>query len=362
MALTDVQKRMMAKLNELDGAVKYDFNPFANGIEMPTPSLGFILGNTWLIPQGYTVLLAGMPKAGKSIIISAIEGLMHRQDEDAVTVKVNTEMRESVQVTPAQMRLWGIDRDRRIVWEVREPSNIFDRAEQEIPKLCQAGVKVKLFIIDSLQDILGRRQMNADSVDQQQIADKAATIQDGLSRIKGMLRRYGVTTVLTSQVRAEMDQLEIRRGNKIRMATSFAVKHMAEYYLMVENYRNKDGKTDLAGNTFEDNSIQGLDGESDTAAHKLRITCLDNSLDRPGRVAICTLHHDLGFIHQHEEVFLLGVGMQVIGQEKQGYYTYGDRSWHGKGAILEAIQQEPELFAAIVRDCKMKDLIRTRGV
>lgn len=358
MALTPEQKRIMSSLLELEGAVKGDRDPFAYGIDTPSPSMNFTFDNTWMLPDGYCLLMGGMPKGGKSVLINAIEGKMHRDDEDAVTLKMNTELREEVQVTPAQQKLWGIDNSRRIVYQVREPAAVFDRIEQQVPKLKQAGIKLRLVIIDSLNDILGRRTMNAESVDQQQIADRAATIQDGLSRIKAVLRNNGVSLIMTTQVRTELDALEQRRGNKVRMAVSWSVRHMCEYFMMVERYRNKDGQTDLAGNKYEDAEVIGLDGEADENAHKIRVTMQDSSLGRPGRVGLFTLHHDLGIINTHEEIYLLGKGFKVIDSSKRGYYAFGDRSWHGEESILAAIKGEPELYAAILKACKMRDLAR----
>jgi len=361
MALTPAQKRLMTSLLELEGAVKGDHDPFAYGLDTPSPSMNFTFDNTWLLPDGYCLLMGGPPKGGKSILLNAIEGRMHQADEDAVCLKFNTELREEVQVTPSQKKLWGIDDTRRIVYQVREPAAVFDRIEQQVPKLKQAGVKLRLCIIDSLNDILGRRTMNADSVDQQQIADKAATIQDGLSRIKAVLRNNGVSLIMTTQVRTEMDQLEQKRGNKVRLAVSWAVKHQAEYFMMVERYRNKDGREDAEGNAFEDESIKGMDEKGDESAHKIRVTMMDNSLGRPGRVGLFTLDHDKGILNTHEEISLLGQGMGVISKPKQGYFQYGDRNWHGEANLREAIKGEPELYAAILRDCKAKDLARKAG-
>jgi hypothetical protein len=361
MALTPAQKRMMTALLELEGAVKGDHDPFAYGIDTPSPSFNSTFDNTWLLPQGYGLLMGGPPKGGKSILINAIEGRMHQADEDAVSMKFNTELREEVQVTPSQKKLWGIDDSRRIVYQVREPAAIFDRIEQQVPKLIQGGIKLRLCIIDSLNDILGRRTMNADSVDQQQIADRAATLQDGLSRIKAVLRNNGVSLIMTTQVRTELDALEQRRGNKLRLAVSWAVKHQAEYFMMVERYRNKDGRADLTGHAFEDDSIKDVTGAADESAHKIRVTMQDSSLGRPGRQGIFTLDHDRGIINTHEEIYLLGMNYGIIDNSKKGYYTVGDRSWHGEESILEAIKGEPELYAAILKGCKMKDLTRKEG-
>lgn len=365
MALTPAQKRMLSSLLDLSGAVKGDEDPFAYGIDTPSPSFNFTFDNSWLIPQGYTAMMGGPPKGGKSILINAIEGKMHRDDEDAVSLKFNTELREKVQVTPAQKRLWGIDDGRRIVYEVREPAAVFDRIEKEVPKLVQGGVKLRLCIIDSLNDILGRRTMNSKSVDDQQMGDRAQTLQDGLSRVKEILRHNNVTLIMTTQVRSEMDSNQQKYGTgprvdgkKVNFAVPWAVKHQAEYFVFVERFKNKGGDKNLTGEQFTDESIVGLDGEGDEVAHKIRVTMVDNSLGRPGRVGLFTLDHDRGIINTHEEVYLLGRGFGVLENAKQGYYTFGERSWHGEENMLEAIKGEPELYSAILKACKMKDLTR----
>jgi RecA/RadA recombinase len=365
MALTPAQKKLMTKLLDLEGAVRGERDPFAYGIDTPSPSMNFTFDNTWMLPDGYTLLMGGAPKGGKSILINSIEGRLHTSDEDAVTMKYNTELREEVQCTPQQKKLWGIDNDRRIVYQVREPAAIFDRIETEVPKLIQGGVKLRLCIIDSLNDILGRRTMNADSVDVQQMGDRAQTLQDGLSRVKEVLRRNNVSLIMTSQVRSEMDTNQQKYGTgprvdgtKVKFAVSWAVKHQAEYFLFVERFKNKGSDKSLTGEGFVDETVVGLDGEGDERAHKIRVTMVDNSLGRPGRVGLFTLDHDLGIINTHEEVFGLGLGFNVIEQPTLGRFNFADRSWHGKEKLLEAINGEPELYSAILKGCKAKDLAR----
>jgi hypothetical protein len=369
MALTPAQKKLMTSLLDLEGAVKFDRDPFAFGIDTPSPSMNFCFDNTWLLPDGYSLLLGGAPKGGKSILINAIEGRMHTVDEDAVSMKFNTELREEVQVTPQQKKLWGIDDGRRIVYQVREPANIFDRIESEVPKMVQAGIKLRLCIIDSLNDILGRRTMNADTVDQQQMGDRAATLQDGLSRVKAVLRRNNVSLIMTSQVRSEMDTNQQKYGTgpridgtKVKFAVSWAVKHQAEYFMFVERFKNKGSGESLSGEEFVDETVKGVDGEGDERAHKIRVTMVDNSLGRPGRVGLFTLDHDRGIIDTHEEVYLLGKGLGILDTSKKAYYSYAGRSWHGEQAMLDAIKGEPELYSAILRDCKSKDLARREAL
>jgi hypothetical protein len=360
-----VNKKLMAQLLNLDGAVSDEHDPFAHGIESPSPSFNYTFDRTWCLPDGYALLMGGEPKGGKSILLSAIIGQLHQDDPEAVVIKYNTEMREKVQVTPAQKKLWGIDPDRYVAYEVNEPALIFDPIEKEVPRLIQEGLKIRLVAIDSVNDILGRRSMNAETVMQQQIGDEAKTLQDGFRRIKGILRRHGVSLILTTQVRAELDMAEQMRGNKVRLAVPWYVRHTCEYFLHVERLRTKAGKTDLEGNEFVDESTKvdmtGQNkGEGDESAHKIRVTMKDSSLGRPGRVGVLTLDHDRGIIHKHEEVFLLGVGTSIVRQEKLGYFAYGERQWHGKGAMLAAIRDESDLYKSILRDCKALDLNRGR--
>jgi hypothetical protein len=89
--------------------------------------------------------------------------------------------------------------------------------------------------------------MNADSVMVQQIGDEAKTLQDGFKRILAVQRKYKIAVVLTSHVRAEMDQAEQMRGNKVRMGASFGVQHYGEYFMFVEPNKSKEGKSGPPG-------------------------------------------------------------------------------------------------------------------
>jgi hypothetical protein len=360
-----VNKKLMAQLFKLDGAVADEQDPFAHIIESPSPSFNYTFDNTWGLPDGYGLLIGGEPKGGKSILVSAIIGQLHRDDPEGVVIKYNTEMREKAQVTPAQKKLWGIDPSRYVAYEVNEPALIFDPIEKEVPRLVQEGLKIRAVVIDSVNDIQGRRSMNADSVMVQQIGDEAKTLQDGFRRIKGVLRRHGVSLIMTCQIRAEMDMAEQMRGNKIRLAVPWYVKHSAEYFMLVERLRTKAGRTDLEGNEFIDDStkvdMSGQNkGEGDESAHKIRVTMKDSSLGRPGRQGIFTLDHDKGIVNKHEEVFLLGTGTHVIDTEKQGQFKWGGRQWTGKASMLAAIRDEKDVYDGILRDCKLIDMNRRK--
>lgn len=375
------QAKLMAELLKLDGAVAHgEHDPFSSGMDSPSPSFNYIFDNTWCLPDGYVLLLGGQPKGGKTMLTNAMVGHLHKADPDAVVMKFNTEFREKAQMTASQFRVWGIDPARYIVYETNLPEHVFDRIEQQVPRLIQAGIKLRAVIIDSVNDILGRRAINADTVNQMQIGDSALTLQDGFRRIKGILRLNNVSLILTCQVRAEMDIIEQQRGKKTKLAVPFAVKHLAEFFCNIERLQTKAGRTDLSGNDMKDETVsvdmtgQGK-AEGDEFGHKIRATMVDSSLGRPGRQAVFTMSHDLGIIKQYEEVFLLGVGFKVLNVGGGGNYSFNhhgalderlrpylDRTWRGKELMLQTIAEDKTMFDGIIATCKRIDIDRKNGV
>jgi RecA/RadA recombinase len=219
-----MSKKWMEKLAKLDGAVDRAYNPFNNIIRTPSPSVNFIFGNTHGLPLGYSMVLYGPPKGGKSVLANAMIGQLHRDDPDAIAIKFNTERRESVQLTDRMMQVYGIDSSRYIAYETNSAATVFDRIANDIKAMCQEGAPIKLIIIDSITSIVGRRAENADSIETQQIGDDAATLQAGLKMILGTIRDHRIALVLITQLRAEMDRLEQMRGNSTKMAGAFALK------------------------------------------------------------------------------------------------------------------------------------------
>lgn len=376
---TKEQARLMEKLTEMDGFVTHEeSDPFAVGLDTPSPSFNFCFDNSWLLPQGYTLLLGGLPKGGKSLLVAALTGKMMKEDPTAVALKYNTEIREKAQVTPAQLKLWGIDPKRYRAYDTNKPENVFDPIEKNIPLLIQAGINVRLVVIDSINDILGRRAMNADTILTQQRGDDALTQGDGVKRIKGILRQYGISLILTCQVRAEQDANEVAKGNTIKMSVPFYIKHSAEYFMMVERLRTKNGRTDLTGKSFGDENASfdlAMTGKKreDETGHKVRVTMVDSSLGRPGRQGVFTLDHDKGIINTEEEVLLLGCGFRIL--EAGTWYKvtqheamdealkpFVDKKWNGKSAMLDAIRDNNDLYRGIIATCKRIDLDRKLGI
>ena len=77
-------KDFMKRLLKLEGAVTESRNPHLNVIQSPSPSLNFTFGNGQGLPRGYSMLLYGPPRGGKSVICNAMAGQMPTATEPSV--------------------------------------------------------------------------------------------------------------------------------------------------------------------------------------------------------------------------------------------------------------------------------------
>jgi hypothetical protein len=241
-------------------------------------------------------------------------------------------------------------------FSINTPDGIFDAIEHKVAAMCEEGAPIKLIVIDSINGIMGRRALNNESVLSQTIGDTALTLGDGFKRILPVQRKYGIAVVLVSQARSEMDQTEIMRGNKIRMASAFQVQHYAEYFLLVEPNKNKAGRTSLDGKEFVDETVGDMADRGDRYAHKIRTCMKDSSMGSKGRIGEFTFDYNKGFINIHEEVFTLGVNRGIISKPNQLTYSFNGRNWKGQQAMLDALKNEPELQAEVIKEFKRRDL------
>jgi hypothetical protein len=182
------------------------------------------------------------------------------------------------------------------------------------------------------------------------------TNQVGLKRILPIQHKYNFAVILTAHVRAEMDQLEQQRGNKVRPGVAFAVQHHAEYYLMVEPNKTKEGRKDATGAELVDDTVTDMRDNAERTGHKIRVCMKDSSLGPKGRTGEFTLDYDRGIINVHEEIFMLGVNRGIIEKINNLTYGLGDRKWTGKPAMLNALKAEPDLQKSILQELKKRDM------
>lgn len=347
--------KWLSKLQKQSGAVVDEINPFLSTIRSPSPSFNFTFGGSHGLPQGYSLVLYGPPKGGKSVLASAIIGQLHKDDPEAIALKFNSEYRERVQVTPFQKQLWGIDSDRYQPYEENNAVTIFDFIENDVAAMCQDKMPLRLIVIDSVSSLVGRRTAKTESLGQQTIGDLALTIQEGLKRILPVQRKYGFSVILTAQIRAEMDQVEQMRGNKVKMAASFGLQHYGEYFVFVEPDQTKAGRSDVMGNELKDESKTDLQGNADRTAHKIRVKMKDSSLGPKGRTGEFTYSSTKGIMNVHEEVFLLGHARGVFECPNNRTYIFQGQQWTSKEAVVEALRCDTELQGKVIGQLKLDD-------
>lgn len=355
--------KALEKFRKLSGGVDYEYDWFANGCRTPMPSVNAIFGNTHLLPFGFSCILWGPPKGGKSLICNTMIGQLHKDYPDAIVVKFNTELREGAQLTPKHMRLWGIDIERYFPFDTNRPEEIFDRIEKEIEDLCEQGHNVKLVIIDSITDIIGRRMGDSDTVKQQQIGDDAATVQAGLKRIRSTIRRRKISLVMTAHERAELDMAQQMRGKKTKMAGAYYLKHFAEYFIYVAPNESAEGKQDIMGNKFENKEFTDLMDKSEKTGHKIRVIMNDSSCGPKGRTGEFTLDYDRGLVNRHEEIFRLAKGRGAVSMPNNRTYLLKDfpnvgeeTKWSSKEDFLLAIKNNDDLSKFLVNKVRARDI------
>lgn len=355
----------MTSLYKKDYACKHDYDPFLHVLRTGSPSCDYIYGNTHGLPFGYTEVLWGPPAGGKSLMTNAKIGQLHAMDPEAIAIKFNTEQREELQLTPKQMKVFGIDPDRYVCYQTNRPDEIFDYMANDLNADVQKGMPLRYVILDSTSDIVGRRTLNADSVMTQQIGDEAKTIQDGLKMVKNFIRRNHIAFSVVAQARAELDPLEQQRGNKLKMHAAWALQHFAEYFIYVEQNRTVVGRTDLHGNKFEDENKKDIRGNSEKTAHKIRAIMKKNSANgaTAGRAGEFTLDYYNGIVNIHEEAFLLGTGQGVVLKPNNVAYVLPDFpktgenfKVSGKDNFITCLKESPALCSEILKRVRMLDI------
>lgn len=352
----------LSKLREMEGMVQMSDESVLNCLRTPSPSVNWALAQPGFgLPYGCGMVLYGPPKGGKSVFLNSVIGQMHADDPDYIAFKFDTELRAKFMTTPTNLKKFGIDPERYLVRDANEPNKIFDTIEHDIAAAIQAGEKIKLIIIDSLSNIQGRRALNAESIDQQQIGDQAATLKEGLLRIMPVIRKYDIALIVTAHVRAEMDQAEQRRGKTVKMNAAWATKHTFEYFCYIEPNQSKAGRVTLAGEEFNDPDIVDFMSKSQKMGHKIRLRVEDSSFPYSGRTAEFTLDFDKGLTNQYEEIYQLAKNYGII-HCTGAWYNIGERKFNGLVKTLEAIRDDEALQQELLNQVKKIDFRRLKGL
>jgi len=334
--------KFLNQLRKMEGAVDPEYNPFEHGIKSGSPSLDWIYGKGMALPFGYSEILFGPPKSGKSLLTYMKAGQLHKDDPEAVVIKFNTEMREAGQLSP----YWGIDPERYIAFDVNEPELIFNRLTKDILPMIADGLKVKYIIIDSIQGVQGIKEMNSGDIGQHLIGDHAQTIQKGLKMILPMLRKYKIALTCTAHVRANVDIGPGGKGPATKMGGAWALKHFAEYFVSVNRVTGSE-QLDISGKKFESEETKDLRGNKEKVGHKIWVKMEESSVGVAGRAGQFTLSYDEGLINTDEEVFRLASSHGLV-EQAGAYFIINGNSYQGRAKAAAAFKDDPSLAAAVM--------------
>jgi hypothetical protein len=342
------------QLMSIDGAADLTKDLYAdeNVLRSPSPSLNWIFGRPGGIIFGYSTILFGKPKGGKSLASYLFAGQLHQSDSEALVVRFDTELR-AAQSSNAEM--FGIDPGRFIAINSNQATGIFDVINGEIKEMLEAGAPIKLIIIDSLQGIAGPKETSADSTSNHIIGDNAMTLQRGLKAILPIIRKYNIALILTAHVRDNLDAGMY--GPKLKMGGGWYMKHFGETYVEVTRDNSKESKVDMLGQQLVDENVKDFKDNKEITGHKIYVKMTENSLGVAGRSGEFTIDYTKGLINTHEEVFVLGCNTGIIEKPNNRTYTFEGKTFTSKGDCLKAIRDDKELYKSILAKVKARDAI-----
>lgn len=315
-------------------------------IHFGSPSIDWLFGSYGGLPRAFTAVLSGKPKSGKSILAWSAVADLHRRDPEARVLWIDTELRVGLQQGGATSK--HVDMDRVLIRQTNVPSEIFDYIESSVSAAVQEGLKLPLIVLDSVSMIRGRRSLNADTIDTQQIGDRAATIGEGMSRILPVLRRNKIALLCTSHARAELDVAQQMLHKTWKMDAGYAFKHLTEFWVSVEQVESKAGKI------FNEDMHDGRDNPL-VSGHKLRLCMQESSAGGRLRATEVTLSYEHGFIEQGLEVATLAKNLGVVHcPEGSRSYVYKENKYNGFSSLCQALELNEALRNEIVEDCMQK--------
>jgi RecA/RadA recombinase len=343
--------KYLKDLKKYDDAVDYEYDSFSpeNCLYTPSPYFNWVFANKANgIPKNSSVLFLSEQKAGKSLSCYATILEMQRRDPEGIAIFFNTELRGQLQhnVFPE------IDKERMVIYDTKDPVEIFDRIENDIKPLVQDGMPLRIIVIDSLTNIQGVKRKDAESVADHLRGDHALTLQAGLDKLVPFCKRNKILLIGTSQMRANQEAGPY--GPKERMAEGWITKHTFEYFIALKRAGAAEDKKDMDGKVFEDEGAKDARDNNLLTGHKIFVKCEGSSIGPQGRAGVFTMDYKKGIINQHEEIFFLGVNSGVVKCEGKTY-SFGGQKAIGKAAFATLIKSDNKLARAILEEVRKLD-------
>lgn len=339
--------KWMARLNKLDTAIKSE-KPTVNVLRSPSPSINWSFGGKHGLPAGFSLMLYGPPKGGKSVLARFFAGWLQQQDPEALVIIFDTEMKHEEATSDPDGRdisneVYGMDPERTKVYETNDPIEIFDRISNEIKADCQEGAPYRLIIIDSVSNIDGVRTHEKNSMKSNPIGDHAYTVQRGWKQILTTIRRHYIGVIAVEQVRSDMDEYSrMRSGVEYKAQAGFGLKHLIEYWARVEKVVSKEQRQDVFGNLQLNEEMKDLVGKGEKTGVKFKFTMTDGSFGVDGRTGMYTMDYRQGIVNQWEELAELGLYRKLV-QKTGNTYSLNGKSFVGKSKYYQGVRDSAEL-------------------
>jgi RecA/RadA recombinase len=337
--------KWMAKLRKHEAAVKYELKGNETMLRSPSPGVNYLFGKKMGMMPGYTMLLYGPQKSGKSLLSLALAGQLHRDDPNAIVLHFDTEMRETMKTWA---KVFGIDMNRIASYSTNRPEEIFDFIAKDVNAMIQDGAPIKMIIVDSLAAISYPKEANAESTTNHIMGDAAAYLNRGMKAILPVIRRNGIYTVLCQHVRENMDP-QTAKYRKYIIPGGRGLKHLCEYFVLCEQINSKDSR--ILDETRKDGS-----GNPIQTGHMIRVTMEDNSDGPKNRKIEIKLSYKEGIVDQHEEIATLAVNMGVIERPNNMTYAYKDKKWVGYNNFLAGLKDDTDLQKELLEKVVEQDL------
>jgi RecA/RadA recombinase len=339
-------KQWMAMLKKHDHAVDYNnLKKAENVFQSPSPGINYLFGKKQGILPGYTALIYGPPKSGKSLFALAFAGQLHKDDPDAIVLHFDTEYRKTVDTWA---KVFGIDMDRIQSYATNNPVEIFDFIANDVKAMLQQGAPIKMIIIDSLAMIQDPKEANKEVSTDFTIGGAAAYLGPAMKMIIPVIREFNVASIICQHVRMNMDPNKAKYYPYI-IPGGTALKHSIEYWMFCQKIDSKDTKT------FDSDARDGS-GNPIQTGHMIRVKMEENSLGPQNRAVEVALSYKEGIVNQHVEIAELAKNMGIVERPTNSSYVFENQKWVGADNFALAIKADEELKNKLIEKIKENDI------
>lgn len=337
--------KWLKMLKKHDAVVDHDTSKEYKYLGTRSPAINYLFGKKGGIREGYSALLYGPAKSGKSLISLAFAGELQQRDPEAIVLHFDTEMRSNM---ATWKEAFGLDLDRFISYSTNDPVKIFDFIAKDVAAMLQEGAPIKMIIIDSLAMISFPKEANAEQSTNHVMGDAAAYLARAFKLILPVIRKYKIYSIMCQHVRSNMDPNSAKYRPYI-ITGGNALKHSIEYWMLSQKVEKKDAKDfDAEKKDGSGNAIQ--------TGHTIRVKMEENSDGPQNRSVEIMLDYAKGLVNQHLEVTELAVNMGIVERPNNTSYVFEGQKWVGRANFDVAVQEDAELQRKLIEKIIDTDL------